>query len=68
MGGQIMQFCGTQTISVVRVEMKLVVTPNRIAKVDLEIVLNRILTHIRTSYGDDKITSSPSPWTSTGID
>jgi hypothetical protein len=43
-----MPFCGTQNISVSRVEMKLGVTPNGILKVDLVIALNRILTHIRT--------------------
>jgi hypothetical protein len=41
-----MFFCGTQNISVLRVEMNLGVTPNDIPKVDLAIALNRILTYM----------------------
>jgi hypothetical protein len=37
-----MSFCGTQNISVLRVEIKLGVNPNSIQKVDLVIALNRI--------------------------
>jgi hypothetical protein len=43
-----MPFFRTQNSSVLHVEMKLGVSSNGIAKVDLTIALNRILTHIRT--------------------